>query len=236
MTLTTPASAGPRPQESKLRLTIRALARVPLLGLLFLAAGRLDWTRGWILAGLILGSIALNFALMRWKNPALIRARLEKHGNVEPFDRTFFRLSVPLSLLFLIIAGLDERFQWSQLPAGWLWAGIALHVAGTIPIALASLYNPFLELAVRLQQDRGQVPVQSGPYRYVRHPMYVGLLLMFVAWPLVLGAWWNAVPLGALAVAYIVRTALEDRMLREHLPGYRNYSQLTRYRLLPGVW
>jgi protein-S-isoprenylcysteine O-methyltransferase Ste14 len=178
----------------------------------------------------------LNFALMRWKNPALIRARLEKHGNVEPFDRTFFRISVPMSLSFLIVAGLDERFQWSTLPGGWLWAGIALHLAGTIPIALASVYNPFLELAVRLQQDRGQVAVQSGPYRYVRHPMYVGLLLMFVAWPFVLGSWWSAVPLGALAAAYIVRTALEDRTLRDHLPGYREYSQLTRYRLLPGVW
>jgi protein-S-isoprenylcysteine O-methyltransferase Ste14 len=234
--MTTTMRSLPQPQESRLKLTIRAVARVPLLGLLFVAAGRLEWPRGWILSGLILGSVALNFVLMRWKNPALIRARLEKHGNVEPFDRTFFRISVPLSLLFLIVAGLDERFQWSALPAGWLWAGIALHVAGTIPIALASVYNPFLELAVRLQQDRGQVAVQSGPYRYVRHPMYVGLLLMFVAWPFVLGSWWSAVPLGALAAAYIVRTALEDRTLRDHLPGYREYSQLTRYRLLPGVW
>jgi protein-S-isoprenylcysteine O-methyltransferase Ste14 len=231
-----PSDANPGERESNWRLTVRAIGRVPLLGLLFVAAGRADWTRGWILSGLLLGSIALNFALMRWKNPALIRARLEEHGNVEPFDRTFFRISVPLSLVFLIVAGLDERFQWSALPADWLWAGIALHVAGTIPIAFASVYNPFLELAVRLQQDRGQVPVQSGPYRYVRHPMYVGLLLMFVAWPLVLGSWWSALPLAALAVAYIVRTALEDRTLREHLPGYQDYCQLTRYRLLPGVW
>lgn len=230
-----PESTPPQP-ESGWKLTVRAIGRIPLLGLLFVAAGRADWTRGWILSGLILGSVALNFALMRWKNPALIRARLEKHGNVEPFDRTFFRISVPLSLLVLIVAGLDERFQWSRLPGDWLWPGIALHAAGTIPIALASVYNPFLELAVRLQRDRGQVPVQSGPYRYVRHPMYVGLLLMFAAWPLVLGSWWCALPLGALAVAYVVRTALEDRTLRAHLPGYRDYCQLTRYRLLPGVW
>jgi protein-S-isoprenylcysteine O-methyltransferase Ste14 len=236
MTLTTASTTNPQPRESPLRLTIRAVSRVPILGLLFLAAGRLDWPRGWILSGLMVGTVALNFAFMRWKNPALIRARLEKHANVEPFDRTFFRIAVPLSLVVLVVAGLDERFQWSALPADWLWAGVALHVAGAIPIVLASVYNPFLELAVRLQRDRGQVPVQGGPYRYVRHPMYVGLLLMFVAWPLVLGSWWTAVPLGALAVAYIVRTALEDRTLCEHLPGYREYCQFTRYRLLPGVW
>ena len=229
-------------------LTILRLAVIPffivalvynqpkLACLLFLAAGRADWTRGWILVGLIAFSVALNFALMHWNNPALVRARLEKHANVEPFDRVFLAVSVSLGLLFLIVAGLDERFHWSTLPADWLWIGIALHVSGTIPVASASAYNPFLELTVRLQQDRGQVAVQRGPYRFVRHPMYVGLLLMFVAWPLVVGSWWCALPLGTLAVAYIVRTALEDRTLRQHLPGYREYCQMTRYRLLPGVW
>ena len=207
-----------------------------MLGLLFLGAGRSDWTRGWLLAGLILGSIALNFALMRWKNPALIRARLEKHDNVEPFDRAFFAVSIPLGLAVLAVAGLDERFGWSGFQADWLWVGILLHVAGTIPIALASIHNPFLELAVRLQQDRGQVAVRTGPYRVVRHPMYLGLLLMFAGWPLVVDSLWSYVPLGSLAIAYIVRTALEDRTLRQHLPGYEDYCMLTRYRLLPGIW
>jgi protein-S-isoprenylcysteine O-methyltransferase Ste14 len=228
--------ANQQQRESSRALTIRALSRALLLGLLFLAAGKTVWARGWILCGLILGSIALNFALMRWKNPSLMRARLEKHDNVEPFDRAFFALSVPLGLLFLIVAGLDERFGWSPLPADWLWAGFLLHVAGTVPIASASVHNPFMELAVRIQQDRGQVPVQTGPYRFVRHPMYVGLLLMFAGWPLVVGSLWSYLPLGALALAYIVRTALEDRTLRQRLPGYQDYCQLTRYRLLPGIW
>lgn len=218
------------------KLWLRALSRAVPLGLLFAGAGRWDWPRGWVLAGLILASNALNFALMRWKNPALIRARLEKHDNVEPFDRKFFRVSIGLALAFLVVAGLDERFGWSSLPDGALWLGIALHVAGTVPIASAAVTNPFMELAVRLQTDRGQVVVHDGPYRFVRHPMYSGLLLMFSGWPLVADTWWGYLPLGGLAVAYVVRTALEDRTLRDRLPGYAGYSAITRYRLLPGVW
>lgn len=229
-------SGASLPRESAWKLAVRSAARVPMLGLLFLGAGTIDWPRGWILCGLILGSIALNFALMRWKNPSLIRARLEKHDNVEPFDRTFFAVSVPLSLVFLVVAGLDARFGWSQLAGWWLWPGIVLHLAGTVPIASAATCNPFMELAVRLQRDRGQVVVRTGPYRVVRHPMYSGLLLMFAGWPLVVGSLWSYVPLGALAIAYVVRTALEDRTLQQHLPGYREYTTLTPYRLVPGIW
>jgi protein-S-isoprenylcysteine O-methyltransferase Ste14 len=230
------SSTTSRPREPAWKLTVRAIARTLYLGLLFVAAGRVDWTRGWILAGLIVGSTALNFALMRWKNPELVRARLEKHDNVKPFDKTFFMVSVPLGLLFLVVAGLDERFGWSSSSPAWLWVGILLHAAGTVPVAWASSSNPFLELAVRIQDDRGQSPVSTGPYRFVRHPMYVGLILMFAAWPLVADSLWAYAPLGALAVAYVVRTALEDRTLREELPGYEAYCRLTRYRLLPGVW
>jgi len=217
-------------------LIVRAFGRALLLAPLFLAAGRLDWRPGWIFVALILFSIALNFALMRWKNPSLIRARLEKHDNVERFDRTFFRVSVPLVLLSFVVAGLDARYGWSSLDARWLWVGIALHLAGTVPIALAAMTNPFMEVAVRIQQDRGHVTVSSGPYHFVRHPMYVGLLIMFIAWPLILGSLWAYLPLGALAVAYVVRTALEDQTLRRELPGYEDYAKLTRYRLLPGIW
>jgi protein-S-isoprenylcysteine O-methyltransferase Ste14 len=233
---TSPPQTRAVPRESAGKLAARSAGRFLLLAPLFVAAGRADWTRGWILSGLIVGSIGLNFALMRWKQPALVRARLEKHDNVEPFDRTFLKVSLALALLFLVVAGLDERFAWSSFTPDLLWVGIALHVAGSIPIAWASISNPFLELAVRIQDERGHHTVRTGPYRFVRHPMYVGLLIMFVAWPLVVDSVWTFLPLGALAAAYIVRTALEDATLRRELPGYEDYTRLTRYRLLPGVW
>ena len=231
-----PPRASSLPRESALTLIVRSLGRALLLAPLFLAAGRIDWGRGWLFVGLIVGGIALNFAVMRWKNPSLIRARIEKHDNVEPFDRTFFRISVPLALLFFVVAGLDERYGWTSLDPRWLIAGILLQIAGTMPILLAAATNPFMEVAVRIQEDRGHRTVRTGPYRFVRHPMYVGLLIMFAAWPLIVDSLWSYVPLAALAAAYVVRTALEDRTLRRELPGYEDYTKVTRYRLLPGVW
>jgi protein-S-isoprenylcysteine O-methyltransferase Ste14 len=231
-----PPRGNSLPRESGQTLILRSVGRTLLLAPLFLAAGRIDWGRGWLYVGLIVGGIALMFALMRWKNPALIRARLEKHDNVEPFDRTFFRISLPLTLLFFVVAGLDERYGWTSFEPRWLVVGILLHLAGMVPIALAAVTNPFMEVAVRIQEDRGHVTVRTGPYRFVRHPMYVGLLIMFAGWPLVVDSVWTYLPLVALAIAYIVRTALEDRTLRRELPGYEDYAKITRYRLLPGVW
>jgi protein-S-isoprenylcysteine O-methyltransferase Ste14 len=231
-----PPRASSLPRESTGTLVLRTLGRTLLLAPLFLAAGRIDWGRGWVYAGLIVGGIVLNFAVMRWKNPSLIRARLEKHDNVEPFDKTFFRISVPLALLFFVVAGLDERYGWTTLEPRWLVVGILLHAAGMAPILWAAMTNPFMEVAVRIQEDRGQFAVRTGPYRFVRHPMYVGLLIMFAGWPLVVDSLWAYVPLAALAIAYIVRTALEDRTLRRELAGYEDYTKATRYRLLPGVW
>jgi protein-S-isoprenylcysteine O-methyltransferase Ste14 len=231
-----PSRGNSLPRESSPTLILRSVGRTLLLAPLFLAAGRIDWGRGWLYVGLVVGGIALMFALMRWKNPALIRARLEKHDNVEAFDRTFFRISLPLALLFFVVAGLDERYGWTSIEPRWLGLGILLHLAGMVPIALAAITNPFMEVAVRIQEDRGHVTVRTGPYRYVRHPMYVGLLIMFAAWPLIVDSLWAYLPLAALAAAYIVRTALEDRTLRRELPGYEDYTKITRYRLLPGVW
>lgn len=231
-----PSRRNSLPRESRQTLVLRSVARALLLAPLFLAAGRIDWGRGWLYVGLVIGSIAVNFALMQWKNPELMRARIEKHDNVEPFDRLFFRISVPLALLFLVVAGLDERYGWTSVAPRWFVAGILLHVAGMIPIALAGMTNPFMEVAVRIQDDRGHVTVRGGPYRFVRHPMYVGLLIMCAAWPLILDSLWAYLPIGALAAAYVVRTALEDRMLRRELAGYEDYTKITRYRLLPGVW
>jgi protein-S-isoprenylcysteine O-methyltransferase Ste14 len=231
-----PSRGSSLPREPARSLILRSLGRTLLLAPLFLAAGRIDWDQGWLYVGLVVGGIALNFALMRWKNPALVRARIEKHDNVEPFDRTFFRIAVPLALLFFVIAGLDERYGWTSLDPRWLGVGILLHLTGMVPIALAAMTNPFMEVAVRIQEDRGHVTVRTGPYRFVRHPMYVGLLVMFAAWPLIVDSLWAYLPLFALAVAYIARTALEDRTLRRELPGYEDYTKITRYRLLPGIW
>ena len=137
----------------------------------------------------------------------------------------------------LIVASLDSgRFGWSNVP-------LSVHIAGWAGLAVAFLFaswamlsNTYASRTVRIQSDRGHQVVTTGPYRYVRHPMYVGTIFFGVCTPLFLGSWWALVPGGLLAGLFVVRTALEDRTLREELPGYAEYAERVRYRLLPGVW
>jgi protein-S-isoprenylcysteine O-methyltransferase Ste14 len=96
--------------------------------------------------------------------------------------------------------------------------------------------NAFFSEAVRIQEERGHTVVTDGPYRYVRHPGYVGAILALFATPLLLGSLWALIPAGLATIGYVVRTALEDKTLQEELDGYTEYAQQTRYRLLPGVW
>jgi protein-S-isoprenylcysteine O-methyltransferase Ste14 len=96
--------------------------------------------------------------------------------------------------------------------------------------------NRYLETTVRIQEERGHQVVNSGPYRFVRHPMYVGVILQFMALPMVLGSKWAFVPAGVVVLLFVIRTGLEDRTLRNELAGYAQYAESTRYRLLPGVW
>ncbi len=96
--------------------------------------------------------------------------------------------------------------------------------------------NAYLSRFARIQDDRGQQVVTTGPYRYVRHPMYAAVIPFILCIALILGSWWALVPGAIIAILFVVRTALEDRMLQEELPGYKAYAQHVRYRLLPGVW
>lgn len=230
------AVAVARKREPGGRLALRYFGRFGALALLFAGAGTAGWTRGWIFVGLVVLSAAANFLFMRWKNPALVRARLEKQEGVKPFDKVFFRVAVPLMFAFCLVAGLAERFEWLPASLEWLYLGAALHVVGMIPVLAAIVHNPFLELAVRIQEERGHATVTSGPYRFVRHPMYAGLIVMFLGWPLVLGSFASYLVVVLVSIAYIVRAALEDRTLREELRGYDEFCRKTRYRLLPGVW
>ena len=128
------------------------------------------------------------------------------------------------------------RFQWTSMQSSLLYVGVAMHVLGMIPVLGSLLSNPHLETTVRIQTDRGHRVVTDGPYRYVRHPMYVGINLAFWGWSLVLGSWVAFGVACVVVVLLVVRTALEDKTLRNELPGYMEYCEKTRYRLIPGMW
>jgi len=227
----------PQPDEPTWKLARRAVIRfVVVVGVLFGCAGRLDWPRGWFFIALCIVTVAVTIPVFRRENPRILRTRLQKTHGAKPFDKVIYAVMMSAVLACLAVAGLDARFGWSSLPFEWTYLGLLLYVAGYIPIGLAMATNPFIERTVRIQEERGHVAVTTGPYRIVRHPMYVGLMLVMGSWPLLLGSTWSYVPWAILAVTLVVRTALEDRTLRRELPGYEEYTKRTRYRLIPEVW
>jgi len=234
----TPPSAPPR---IGVRAVVRLLAAIAILPLiLFLCAGRWDWWQGWVYVGLgLFFTFASRLILLRL-NPSLIteRAHSLDAKDTKPWDRVL----VPIITMFgplvvWIVAGLDRRWSWSApLSPALLVAAIVVLVLSYALATWAMLVNTFFSGTVRIQKERGHTVISSGPYRYVRHPGYVGGLLANLAVPFVLGSLWALIPSLALVALTILRTALEDRTLQEELPGYKDYAQRTRYRLLPGVW
>jgi protein-S-isoprenylcysteine O-methyltransferase Ste14 len=239
----TPAPPHDTPLGAPLSAARIALSLVIVLGglaaLLFVPAGRLDWVEAWAL----LGAYSLFLALYAWwglrRDPDQLRerGRARKAENVKPWDKAIMVAYTVLLLLTPVVAGLDAgRFHWSavSLPAKLLaWLGLA--VAGAL-IFWAITTNTYLSRMARIQEDRGQIVITSGPYRFVRHPMYLGIIILFLGMPVALGSWWTLLPGAAIGLLFVLRTAKEDQMLREELPGYSEYAQRVRYRLLPGVW
>jgi len=135
------------------------------------------------------------------------------------------------------VAGLDERFGWTgDLSVTWHVAGAVVLAAGVGLSAWAMIANAYFSTAVRIQTDRGHTVCSTGPYRFVRHPGYVGFILQALGLPILLGSLWALIPGITATVLMIIRTSLEDRTLQAELPGYQDYVQKVRYHLVPGIW
>jgi protein-S-isoprenylcysteine O-methyltransferase Ste14 len=224
-------------ERSGIRRIVQVLVSILLIGaLLFLSAGRLDWLWGWLfLAAFFL--LILASAVVMGKSPDLINERGRRAENIKGWDKVLMGTYSLVLFTVPVIAGLDAvRCEWSAMPLALHLIGVVLAIPAMIMPLWAMSANAYLSTMVRIQDDRGQQVVTTGPYRYVRHPMYVGTIFFGLCIPLFLGSWWTFIPCGLIVAMFIVRTALEDRTLREELPGYAEYAQRVRYRLLPGVW
>ena len=143
----------------------------------------------------------------------------------------------PILISIYIVAGLDAvRFEWSTMSALFWPVGLIVFLAGTALFSWSMGVNPFFEKTVRIQTERGHRVIDTGPYAFVRHPGYLGFFGWCLSAPLLLGSWWAFVPAVLSVVGLVVRTALEDRTLREELEGYEAYSNRVPHRLLPGIW
>jgi len=204
----------------------------------FLSAGRLDWVWGWVLM-VITGSIlVLTPILLIPINPEsfIERAKGLSAKGTKKWDIFVTAAATLCMVAAWIVGGLDKRFGWSMYPLSIHLMGMAIMIVGTILFLWAMISNAFFTEGVRIQSERQHSVCTQGPYRFVRHPGYVGSLLSQIATPLLLGSTWSIFPTILYVVLSIVRTFLEENTLKQELPGYREYSQQVRYRLIPGIW
>lgn len=209
---------------------------VVIAALLFGCAGRLAWWQAWAYLGIYLAGIAANAVWTLTHNPDVVNERGKMAENTKSWDKVISVFYLLSQLGTYALAGLDAHFGWSALPLGLNLLGALGFALSMVMIYWVMRANTFLSTYVRIQADRGQYVVTTGPYRYVRHPMYASLLLTSWAVPLLLGSWWSLAPSLLGLVVIVIRTALEDRTLQAELPGYADYARRVRYRLLPGVW
>ena len=208
------------------------------VALFFWAAGRIDWIAGWVYIGYCTVCHSLS-ALYLWRrNPDLLRRRGRIGAGTGKWDVVWLAVFGLLVSTILVVAALDAgRYQWSSTPFWMQWIGAGLYAVFVIVLTWAMAVNPHFEKTVRIQHDREHRVIDTGPYRWIRHPGYLALLLGFVFGPpLLLGSSWALAPASLAAVWIVVRTALEDRYLHAGLSGYAEYAQRVRYRLLPRIW
>jgi protein-S-isoprenylcysteine O-methyltransferase Ste14 len=205
---------------------------------LLLIGGRWNWVEGWVLGGVYCALLVISSLWTERRAPDLGRERVQAIARPGSLHERIILIWVPLVLLaVLVVAALDGgRFRWSHAPLWVELVGFGMFAAYIALNVWAAVSNPFLSATAHVQEDRGHHVITGGPYRHVRHPMYLGLCLLGVGVPLALGSWWALIPGGLFVLTFVYRTWQEDRFLTANLPGYREYTQQTRYRLLPGVW
>jgi protein-S-isoprenylcysteine O-methyltransferase Ste14 len=206
---------------------------------LFLPAGTIVWPAAWVFLVLFFGFVvALTLWLFR-HNPALLTERMR--GNIQSGQKAWdklFQILVNIAFfVWLIVMPLDAmRFHWSQVPFWLQLVGAVMLLYSFYLFFLTFRENSYLSPVVRIQKERGQSVVSTGPYHYVRHPMYAGAALFLLGTPLLLGSLYGIL-IGLLLVVMIaIRAVMEERMLREELSGYDAYMHEVKYRLIPYVW
>ncbi|MFQ5808145.1 MAG: methyltransferase family protein, partial [Armatimonadota bacterium] len=203
---------------------IKTFIGIPLPAvILCLCAGRWDWTMAWVYAGMMLAMQALTAAVLLPSNPELLAERSQLQKGSKTWDTVLVILGVGIGMTATwVVAGLDLRFGWLPpfpLPLSIIAVAVGMLGIGLLVWAMAA--NRFFSATVRIQTERGHTVATGGPYRYVRHPGYVGWFMLTLASPVVLGSQWALVPTGISALLMVLRTALEDRTLQNELEGYK---------------
>jgi protein-S-isoprenylcysteine O-methyltransferase Ste14 len=211
---------------------------IPLI--LLICGGDLGWWQAWLYSLLILAAGIGGRMWAEQRHPGLLaeRQNIENIQNAKAWDKVLAPLmAVSVGYPMVFVAGLDHRYNWSsEFPLWLVVIGIILISLGYAFATWALAENRFFSSVVRIQADRGHVVCDSGPYRFVRHPGYAGNILALFGIVLALGSVWTLIPAAVASIIAVTRTALEDQTLQEELPGYRDYAQRIRYRLIPWIY
>lgn len=225
-------------------MTLAARAWAAIAGLtvamgavLFVTAGTVRYWQGWVYLLVYAGGAIVSTLYILGRDPALLERRMRGGPTAEkrPAQKVIMFFTSLCFIALLVVPALDFRFGWSRaLPPAVVLAGDALIAIGFSLILIVYRANTFAAATVQIAKD--QRVISTGPYAVVRHPMYASATLYLVGTPLALGSSWGFVPLGVMMPFLIWRIFDEERLLAEQLPGYREYQQRVRHRLLPGIW
>lgn len=205
--------------------------------ILFISAGRIDYWQGLIYVFLGLIMSILNYTVLR-VDAELLNERSKPGEGTKNWDKKLLGLSLLTTISIYTIAGLDSgRFHWSP-DFHWIiyLAGLILTASGQLLFLLAQKQNKFFSSTVRIQTDREQTVCETGLYKIVRHPAYMGSIIQSVGFPLLFGSLWSIIPTSLMVVILITRTNLEDKTLKGELNGYLEYANKTRYKIIPSIW
>lgn len=230
---------GEKISKSGIRTFFAPIIWIIITGLVFfLASGEINNLRVWIYIGVyVVGGLIIGVLLIK-KSPKLLNDRGKKQEGAKQFDKsillTYFLFAIIITPL---VAGIDKRLNLSDpIPFYYLYVGIILYIVSAIFSTWPMLYNPFFEGTVRIQKDKNQNVVKTGPYKIVRHPGYLGMLSGSIALPLALGSIFAFIPLVIMILLIVIRTYYEDTTLQNELIGYSEYCKEVKYRLIPFIW
>lgn len=223
-----------------LNLIVQTIVWFGLMGaIIFGAAGTIDYTGGWLYLGVMIAISVVFGSHMARVDPGLLRERLKPPVQK---DQPLADKLVLIPILLLMFGGMGlmaadaARWHWSIMPPSVQWAGCGLLLAAILFMYWTMRTNSFAAPVVKIQTDRGQTVITTGPYAIVRHPMYFGALFYIAGTSLVLGSWWGLVAVPILALLLGIRIGIEEKTLRTGLDGYDDYARRVRWRLIPLIW
>lgn len=225
----------PKPSDN---ITIaEIITRLILVGAIFIPAGRLNYWQGWVYAGL--STLRLLVARIVLSNQSeLLDERAQPGPGVKQWDKFLYILKIPIISAIIVIGSLDAgRFGLTpDIPLGIYIGFVTINILGHGINLWAMRVNRYFSSMVRIQTDRGHEVITDGPYRYIRHPGHLGVILIQLSSAIILGSLWALIPSVMLTVLVFIRTYFEDKTLRAELPGYKEYAGTVRYKIIPYIW